>query len=70
MSDSLGDGVEALDYDGSATHTCPIEGEVTRHYWDCPTCGMPLCPWMDCPDCGWYDETAWERTLEVSDVAQ
>lgn len=51
-----------LQYDGSETHRNVIEGEVTRHYWDCPSCGFPICTWMDCPDCGWYDEKAWEQT--------
>lgn len=58
-----------LDYDGSETHDDPIEGEVTRHYFECPDCEFPLCPWTDCPDCGWYDEDAWERTLEATEVA-
>jgi hypothetical protein len=52
-----------LDYDGSETHHDTIEGAVTRHYYDCPDCGFPLCEWMDCPECAWYDEAAWERTL-------
>jgi hypothetical protein len=59
-----------LQYDGSATHQDPIEGEVTRHYWDCPNCNFPICAWMDCPECGWYDEDVWEATdTEVSGVA-
>ena len=56
--------VQTLEYDNSETHTCPIEGEVTRDYYDCPECGFPLCAWMDCPECGWYDEAAWRRTLD------
>lgn len=52
----------ALEYDGSETNHCSIEGEVTRHYWSCPSCCFPLCGWMDCPECGWYDEEAWRAT--------
>jgi len=52
-----------LDYDGAETHHDTIEGAVTRHYYDCPDCGFPICEWMDCPECGWYDEAAWQRTL-------
>jgi hypothetical protein len=55
--------VDTLDYDGSATHEDAIEGEVTRHYYDCPNCDFPLCEWMDCPECSWYDEDVWEGTL-------
>jgi predicted RNA-binding Zn-ribbon protein involved in translation (DUF1610 family) len=51
-----------LTYDGCETHEDAIEGEHTRHYWDCPDCGFPLCAWTDCPECGWYDEAAWEHT--------
>jgi len=52
----------ALEYDGSETHNCVIEGETTRHYWSCPDCGFPLAGWSDCPDCGWYDEDVWQAT--------
>jgi hypothetical protein len=56
-----------LEYAGAETYECVIEGEVTRHYYDCPACGFPLCEWMDCPECGWYDESAWEQTLQDGD---
>lgn len=55
---------ETLEYDGSETHQCQIEGEVTRHYYDCPSCGFPISTWMDCPDCGWFDEDVWNRTVD------
>jgi len=43
---------------------------VTRHYYECPSCGFPICEWMDCPECGWYDEAAWERTDTGDDPVQ
>lgn len=55
--------VDTLDYDGTETHQDSIEGEVTRHYYDCPSCGHPISTWMDCPECLWYDEDVWARTL-------
>ena len=54
--------VGGLRYDGAETHHCAIEGEITRHYWECPECGVPLCEWMDCPECGWFDERVWDQT--------
>jgi len=56
--------VDTLDYDGAETHKDAIEGEVTRHYYDCPSCGHPISTWMDCPECLWYDEDVWARTLD------
>jgi len=56
--------VDQLDYDGEETHHDAIEGEVTRHYYSCPNCEFPISTWMDCPECRWYDEGAWERTLQ------
>jgi hypothetical protein len=55
--------IDTLDYDGAETHQDSIEGEVTRHYYDCPSCGHPIATWMDCPECLWYDEDVWARTL-------
>ena len=55
--------VDTLDYDGAETHDDSIEGEVTRHYYSCPSCGHPVSTWMDCPECLWYDEDVWTRTL-------
>lgn len=57
--------VDTLEYRGSETHTDSIEGEVTRHYYECPNpeCDFFMSTWMDCPECLWYDEDAWERTL-------
>jgi hypothetical protein len=56
--------VDTLDYDGAETHQDTIEGEVTRHYYDCPNCGHPISTWMDCLECLWYDEDVWTRTLD------
>lgn len=61
--------VDTLDYQGSETHECSIEGEVTRDYFDCPNCDFPISTWMDCPDCLWYDEGVWDRTLEMEGLA-
>jgi hypothetical protein len=59
--------VDTLEYDGAETHKDAIEGEVTRHYYDCPSCGHPISTWMDCPECLWYDEDVWVRTLAERD---
>lgn len=63
--------VETLDFRGSETHQCSIEGEVTRDYYECPNpdCDGFMVEWMDCPECLWYDEDAWERTLDETEVA-
>jgi hypothetical protein len=55
--------VDTLDYNGSETHNCAIEGEITRDYYECPNCEKPITTWMDCPWCYWYDEDVWARTL-------
>lgn len=59
--------VETLDYCGSETHSCAIEGEIVRHYFDCPNpvCSAVFAAWAACPACHWYDESAWERTLDA-----
>lgn len=57
--------VDTLDHQATETHECSIEGKITRDYYDCPNCGFPISKWMDCPECRWYDEEAWERTIET-----
>lgn len=61
--------VDELEHDATETHSDPIEGEVTRDYYDCPNCGFPISEWMDCPECLWYDEDVWERTLSDGGVS-
>ena len=56
--------VDTLDYEGAETHKDTIEGEVTRHYYECPNCEFPISTWMDCPECLWYDSDVWSRTLD------
>jgi hypothetical protein len=56
--------VDTLDYDGEETHQDSIEGEVTRHYYECPNCSHSIPTWMDCPECSWYDEDVWTQTLD------
>ena len=55
--------VDTLVFEASETHEDSIEGEVTRDYYRCPSCGHPIATWMDCPECLWYDEDVWARTL-------
>jgi hypothetical protein len=57
--------VDTLEFDGEETHQDPIEGEVTRQYYSCPSCGHPISTWMDCPECLWYDSDVWVRTLHT-----